>query len=108
MDILMLLVTFFFLAVIVRIATDNVVNVLKVFGDFKRFKLVIAFVLTAAGITVFNTGVLQALDMRPDEALTAFHYYDLILSTLFLTSGAQAIHKLSDAWKDYSKRGEGS
>lgn len=107
MDILVLLAVFFILAMVVKIATDNVVAILKPWFDVKSYKLVIALALTIAGVFALNTGVLEALNVPRETSWPWIHEFDLILSSLFLTSGAQAIHKLSDAWKEYSKKKEG-
>ncbi len=103
MDILTLMVVFFLLATIIKIATDNIVSILKPFKDFQEFKLIIALVITGFGVSGLNIGVLQTLNIIGENSLYWFHYFDITLTVLFLTSGAQAIHKLSDAWTEYKK-----
>lgn len=107
MNILVILVVFFIIATIIKIAVDNIVNIVKPFTDLKRYKLVIALVLTIFGVFGLNLGVLNALNIPFEVSRSWFHYFDLVLTVLFLTSGSQAIHKLDNAWKDYNtKKGE--
>lgn len=107
MDILSLLIVFFLIATIIKIAADNVAAVLKPIGDVKKYKLIIAFILTAFGVFGLNMGVLESLQVPLEVSRSWFHYFDLILTTLFLTGGAQAIHKLNNAWNDYKKTKDG-
>lgn len=107
MNILVILAVFFIIATVIKIAVDNIVNIVKPFTDVKRYKLVIALVLTIFGVFGLNLGILNALNVPFETSRSWFHYFDLVLTVLFLTGGAQAIHKLDNAWKDYqSKRGE--
>lgn len=103
MDILVLLAAFFIIATVIKIATDNVVAIFKPWFNLRAYKLVIALVLTSFGVFAFNLGVLEALDIPIEASRPWFHLFDLVLSVLFLTSGAQAIHRLSDAWKHYNQ-----
>lgn len=105
MDILILLAIFFLIATVIKIATDNVVALVKPFRDVKRYKLIIALVLTCFGVFGLNLGVLEALNVPLEISRSWFHWFDLVITTLFLTSGAQAIHKLDDAWKNYKGGG---
>jgi hypothetical protein len=110
MDILTLLVIFFFLATVIKIATDNAAAVMKVFKPFKgiqKYKLVIALVLTTVGVFGLNKGILEALNVPLEVSRSWFHYFDLVATTLFLTAGSQVIHKLNDAWKEYNNSKEG-
>lgn len=107
MDILSILIVFFLIATVIKIATDNVAAVLKPLGDVKKYKLVIALVLTSFGVFGLNMGVFEALNVPIEVSRSWFHYFDLVTTSLFLTGGAQAIHKLNDAWKSYKvKEGE--
>jgi hypothetical protein len=106
MDILTIMVVFFLLATIIKIATNNVVSVCKPWKDLKQYRLVIAFMLTGFGISGLNFGVLEALNIPFETSRPWFHYFDLTLTVLFLTGGAQAIHRLNTAWRDYNKSKE--
>ena len=103
MDILTVLMIFFLIATVIKIASDNVTELLKPFKDIQAYKLIIALVLTIFGVFGLNLGVLEALNVPLEVSRSWFHYFDLVATTLFLTSGAQAIHKLNDAWVDYKK-----
>jgi hypothetical protein len=103
MDILSILIVFFLIATIIKIATDNVAAVIRPLGDVKKYKLIIALLLTIFGVFGLNMGVLEALNVPLEVSRSWFHYFDLVLTTLFLTGGAQAIHKLNDAWNNYKK-----
>ena len=103
-DMILILFVFFILATIIKIATDNITQVLKPFVDVSKYKLIIALVLTTFGVFGLNQGVLEVLNVPLEVSRSWFHYYDLVLTSLFLTGGAQAIHKLSDAWKEYRSR----
>ncbi|MBN2884237.1 MAG: hypothetical protein JXN10_11960 [Clostridia bacterium] len=103
MDILSLLIIFFLIATVIKIATDNVAAVLKPIRNVTKYKLIIALILTAFGVFGLNMGVLEALNVPLEVSRSWFHYFDLVLTTLFLTGGAQAIHKLSNAWNNYKK-----
>ncbi len=103
MDILSMLLIFFIIATVIKIATDNVNSVFKPIYDLSRYKLIIAFILTLAGVFGLNMGVMEALKIVPKSALFWFKYFDLVLTALFLTGGAQSIHKLNEAWKEYHK-----
>lgn len=105
MDILIVLTVFFLLAAVVKIAVDNVVQIVKPWLDLKKYKLVIALALTAFGVFAINMGILEALAVPLEVSRSWFHFYDLIITTLFLTGGARAIHKLDKAWKDYTSGG---
>jgi hypothetical protein len=105
MDILSLLIIFFLIATVIKIATDNVAAVLKPFGEVKKYKLIIALVLTAFGVFGLNMGVLEALNVPLEVSRSWFHYFDIVVTILFLTGGAQAIHKLNDAWNSYKGKG---
>ena len=107
MDILSILIVFFLIATVIKIATDNVAAVLKPIGDVKKYKLMIALVLTSFGVFGLNMGVLEALNVPLEVSRSWFHYFDIVVTVLFLTGGAQAIHKLNNAWKIYKgKEGE--
>ncbi len=106
MDIFAVLFIFFLLATIIKIATDNVAELFKPFKDITKYKLVIAFVLTTTGVIGLNQGILEVLNVPLEVSRSWFHYFDLILTSLFLTGGAQGIHKLADAWKEYKGRKE--
>lgn len=110
MDIISLLVIFFLLATVIKIATDNAADVLvalssceklRWFRNAKKYKLVIALILTAFGVVGLNTGVLELLKVPLEVSRSWFHYFDMVVTILFLTKGSQAIHKLDDAWKNY-------
>ena len=101
MDILSILIVFFLIATVIKIATDNVAAVLKPIGDVKKYKLMIALVLTSFGVFGLNMGVLEALNVPLEVSRSWFHYFDIVVTILFLTGGAQAIHKLNNAWKTY-------
>lgn len=101
MDIFTILIVFFFMSAIIKIATDNVQAVFKPFGDIQAYKLIIALVLTGAGVIGLNLGILELLEIPVEASRPWFHIFDLLLTILFLTSGSQAIHKLADAWKAY-------
>lgn len=103
MDILVLLAAFFIIATVIKIATDNVVAIFKPWFKLKAYKLVIALVLTSFGVFAFNLGILEALGIPIEVSRPWFHWFDLFITVLFLTSGAQAIHRLSDAWKQYNQ-----
>ncbi len=107
MDILSLLMIFFIVATIIKIATDNVANMLQPFYDITPYKLIVAFALTVVGVFTLNIGVLESLNIPNNNASIWFKYFDLFLSSLFLTGGAQSIHKLSDAWINYKNDGKG-
>lgn len=98
-----LLITFFLIATVIKIATDNAANVLIAIGfkTAKKYKLVIALLMTAAGVFGLNFGVLEALKIPLEVSRSWFHYFDLVVTTFFLTGGAQAIHKLNDPWVSY-------
>lgn len=102
MDILIVLAIFFILATVIKIATDNVIEVLKPLRDIQKYKLIVALVLTIFGVFGLNLGILNALNIPQEVSRSWFHYFDLVLTILFLTGGAQAIHKLDDAWKEYN------
>ena len=107
MDILALLAVFLLLAAVIKIATDNVAAVMKPWVDLKPYRLLIALVLTGGAIAGLNTGVLAALGIPRETSYTWFHEFDLALTTLFLTSGAQAIHKLADMTRETRRKGGG-
>lgn len=106
MDIISILLIFFLIATVIKIATDNVAALLKPIVEVTKYKLIIALFLTALGVFSLNIGVLESLNVPQEVSKSWFHYFDLTVTTLFLTGGAQAIHKLSDAWKSYKKVGE--
>ena len=107
MDILTTLIIFFLLATIIKIATDNIAEALKPFGNASKYKLIIALILTAFGVAGLNLGVLQALEVPLETSRSWFHAFDIVITVLFLTGGAQAIHKLNNAWKEYKKQKDG-
>lgn len=104
MDILSILIIFFLIATIIKIATDNVAALCQPFKDVNRYKLIIALALTLFAIFGLNLGILNALKIPLEVSRSWFHYFDLVVTTLFLTGGAQAIHKLNDAWREYNKK----
>lgn len=106
MDILIVLAIFFILATVIKIATDNVIELCKPLVDIQKYKLIVALALTLFGVFGLNLGVLNALNVPQVVSRSWFHYFDLVLTTLFLTGGAQAIHKLDDAWKEYNLKKE--
>lgn len=108
MDILSILIIFFFVATIIKIATDNVAQVFKAFNDISKYKLIIALFLTLVGVFGLNRGILEALGIPIEISRWWFHYYDLLVTALFLTGGSQAIHRLAEAWKEYNKEKGGN
>lgn len=106
MDIVVLLASFFIIATVIKIAVDNVAEIAKPFIDLTPYKLVIAFTFTLIGVLAYNMGVLEALGVGLE--VTRWRYFkpfDLVITSLFLTAGAQVIHQLSDAWAEYQKKG---
>ena len=107
MDILSILIVFFLIATVIKIATDNVASVLLPVSDVQKYKLMIALTLTLFGVFGLNMGVFEALNVPLAVSRSWFHWFDLVVTTLFLTGGAQAIHKLNDAWREYNKIKDG-
>jgi amino acid transporter len=103
MDIMVVLGVFVLLALVIKIATDNVAELSKPFADITSYNLIIAFVLTTLGVIALNFGVLEALELPMENSREWFHIYDLGLTSLFLTGGAQSVHKLAEAWGNRKK-----
>ncbi|MBN2796242.1 MAG: hypothetical protein JXR88_12600 [Clostridia bacterium] len=104
MDILSILLIFFLFTTIVKISTDNVDALMKPLFDVKKYKMIIALLLTLVGIFGLNRGIFETLNVPIEVSRSWFHYFDLVVTSLFLTGGAQAIHKLNNAWKQYKEK----
>jgi len=113
MNVLSVLFVFFILAVVIKIATDNLADMLSLISWFKnarKYKLVIAFIFTIIGIVGLNYGILEALQVQSVVSVSYdwFHEFDLVLTSFFLAKGAQAIHRLDNAIKSYKAKAGGN
>lgn len=102
------------LASVVTIATSNVKALFEVFKWDSKYLIFVALGLTGIGVFGLNVGVLQLIGINDmiksleikDAPAQWLNGFDLVLTTLFLTSGgAQAIHRLDESMIGYrSKR----
>lgn len=101
MDIITILATFALFAMIVTIATDRTAQLFEPFVNIDKYKLLVAFVWTSVGIVGLNVGMLETLEIITGVAYSWIHVFDLALTSVFLTGGAQGIHRLADMFMDY-------
>ena len=89
------------LSMLISIATENINSLAKPFFNLSQYKLVMAFAWTTIGVIGLNVGMMDLLGMITESSLSWIHYFDLGLTIAFFTSGAQAVHKLTDMVSEY-------
>ena len=104
MNIVVVLTVFVIVAAVIKICTDNIGLLIKPFYDLQRYKMIIAFFLTAPTILALNVGILGILKVPFEVSHSWFHYVDLILTILLLMGGAKSIHKLEEVWNERQKK----
>lgn len=83
---------------IIKISTNNIAKLLMPGYDIQKNKVKVAFLLTAVGVVVLDIRVLNIIGLYKKPVTSWMIYYDYVLTSLFLTSGTRAIHKLNEAW----------
>lgn len=89
------------LSMIITIVTENTNSLVKPFYDMSKYKLIIAFLWTSAGVIGLNVGMMELLGMIGETAMPWIHEFDLAITVAFFTTGAQTVHRLIEMFTNY-------
>lgn len=101
-NLILLLSSYAIMGIIINMATSTSLQILKPYVTLQRYALTIALIFSAAIIATFNMGLLTALSIPQEfSSQPYFHFVDIAVSSIVMSKGAQAVHKLIEGIEAY-------
>lgn len=101
-NLILLLTSYAIMGLVINMATSTSLQILKPYINLQKYALTIAMVFSGLIITSFNMGLLTALNIPQEfSSQPYFHIVDLVVSSIVMSKGAQAVHKLIEGIEAY-------
>ena len=94
-NLVLLLANYAIMGLLINMGTSTMLQLLKPYIRLEKYALTIAIVFSSAIIVTFNMGLMTALSVPQEfSSQPYFHIVDLTVSSIVMSKGSQAIHKL--------------
>ena len=101
-NLVLLLANYAIMGILINMGTSTTLQILKPYIQLQKYALTIAVIFSAAIIATFNMGLMTALSVPQEfSAQPYFHFVDIFVSSIVLSKGSQAIHKLIEGIEAY-------
>lgn len=104
-NLVLLLANYAIIGIIINMATSTTLQIAKPYIQLQKYALTIALVYSALIISTFNMGLLTALGIPQSFTFQPyFHIIDIFASSIVMSKGSQAVHKLIEGIEAYRNK----